>query len=162
MVHGPYWKHTRPNLMLRFTRHGVSQGKGNIFTTDIALAVLMSAPRSVASWDIVVQHVGMRSCVSGMRCVFACLPVCLCVVCLCACACRQACGHARRRAHVSKRMHSTSCAQSMEHGATRLHKTICPTTVRWMADKSLYDTRGEQVTSCTSTCARGHLCMTTW
>ena len=31
------------------------QGKGQIFTTDIALAVLMAAPRSVASWDIVVQ-----------------------------------------------------------------------------------------------------------
>ena len=34
------------------------QGKGNIFTTDLALAVLMSAPRSVASWDIVVQRSG--------------------------------------------------------------------------------------------------------
>jgi translation initiation factor 3 subunit D len=29
-----------------------------VFTTDIALAVLMAAPRSVASWDIVVQRVG--------------------------------------------------------------------------------------------------------
>lgn len=35
-----------------------SQGKGNIFTTDIALAVLMAAPRSVNSWDLVVQRAG--------------------------------------------------------------------------------------------------------
>ncbi|EKX53599.1 translation initiation factor 3, subunit D [Guillardia theta CCMP2712] len=35
-----------------------SQGKAQIFTTDIALAVLMSAPRSVISWDMVVQRAG--------------------------------------------------------------------------------------------------------
>jgi len=35
-----------------------SEGKGSVFTTDIALAVIMAAPRSVASWDIVVQRAG--------------------------------------------------------------------------------------------------------
>jgi len=35
-----------------------SEGKGNIFTTDLALAVLMAAPRSVVSWDILVQKTG--------------------------------------------------------------------------------------------------------
>ena len=35
-----------------------AQGKGNIFTTDLALAVLMAAPRSVVSWDILVQKTG--------------------------------------------------------------------------------------------------------
>lgn len=35
-----------------------SLGKGNIFTTDVALAVLMAAPRSVNSWDMVVQRSG--------------------------------------------------------------------------------------------------------
>ena len=34
------------------------QGKGQIFTTDLALAVIMAAPRSVESWDIVVQRQG--------------------------------------------------------------------------------------------------------
>ena len=38
--------------------HTHTQGKGSIFTTDIALAVLMSAPRSVASWDILSQRAG--------------------------------------------------------------------------------------------------------
>eukprot|EP00960_Hanusia_phi_P067298 766595-Hanusia_phi.AAC.5 len=32
--------------------------QAQIFTTDIALAVLMSAPRSVISWDMVVQRAG--------------------------------------------------------------------------------------------------------
>ena len=35
-----------------------AQGKGNIFTTDLALAVLQAAPRSVVSWDIIVQKTG--------------------------------------------------------------------------------------------------------
>lgn len=35
-----------------------TQNKGQIFTTDVALAVLMAAPRSVASWDIIVQRSG--------------------------------------------------------------------------------------------------------
>lgn len=35
-----------------------SQGKAQIFTTDLALAVLMSASRSVISWDLVVQRAG--------------------------------------------------------------------------------------------------------
>lgn len=39
--------------------HIHTQGKGQIFTTDLALAVLMAAPRSVASWDIVVQRTGV-------------------------------------------------------------------------------------------------------
>ena len=34
------------------------QGKGQIFTTDLTLAVIMAAPRSVESWDIVVQRQG--------------------------------------------------------------------------------------------------------
>ena len=35
-----------------------AQGKGNVFTTDLALSVIMSAPRSVASWDIVMHRAG--------------------------------------------------------------------------------------------------------
>lgn len=34
------------------------EGKAQVFTTDVALAVIMAAPRSVASWDIVVQRSG--------------------------------------------------------------------------------------------------------
>ena len=37
---------------------GLPQGKAHIFTTDLVLAVIMAAPRSVASWDIVVQRHG--------------------------------------------------------------------------------------------------------
>jgi hypothetical protein len=62
-----------------------SQGKANIFTTDIALAVLMSAPRSVNSVrglhqcecrDIVVRAVPQLSHQSSVR---ACL-LCACTV----------------------------------------------------------------------------------
>jgi len=35
-----------------------SQGKANVFTTDTALAVLMAAPRSTISWDMVVLRQG--------------------------------------------------------------------------------------------------------
>ena len=31
---------------------------GNVFATDAILALLMSAPRSIYSWDIVIQKVG--------------------------------------------------------------------------------------------------------
>jgi translation initiation factor 3 subunit D len=39
-------------------RRLAAQGRANIFATDIALAVLMAAPRSVIPWDMVVQRVG--------------------------------------------------------------------------------------------------------
>ena len=41
-----------------FARMHHAQGKGNVFTTDLALSVIMSAPRSVASWDIVMHRAG--------------------------------------------------------------------------------------------------------
>ena len=32
--------------------------KGNVFGTDLILALLMCSPRSVFPWDIVVQRIG--------------------------------------------------------------------------------------------------------
>jgi hypothetical protein len=50
--------HARTRTYTHTHTHIHTQGKGSIFTTDIALAVLMSAPRSVASWDILSQRAG--------------------------------------------------------------------------------------------------------
>lgn len=38
----------------------LSKSEGNVFATDSIIATLMCAPRSVASWDIVVQRVGNK------------------------------------------------------------------------------------------------------
>jgi len=42
---------TRKRVNSCETRH--HQGKANVFTTDVALGVLMAAPRSTISWDMV-------------------------------------------------------------------------------------------------------------
>jgi translation initiation factor 3 subunit D len=37
------------------------KNRGTIFATDAILATLMAAPRSIYSWDIVVQRVGTKT-----------------------------------------------------------------------------------------------------
>lgn len=37
------------------------KNRGTIFATDAILATLMAAPRSIYSWDIVIQRVGTKT-----------------------------------------------------------------------------------------------------
>eukprot|EP00948_MAST-09A_sp_MAST-9A-sp1_P002804 g2804.t1 len=44
-----------------------SQSVGNVFATDALLAVLMTSPRSVFSWDIVVRRIGEKGIILDKR-----------------------------------------------------------------------------------------------